>query len=320
MTTATTFANAAITNDATFRAWGTVVSAAFASAGLVQTSDTGQINWTTVLKPTAAITLAGYEIWRFNDSLQGTAPIFLKISYYSGQNTSGNSPALRVTVGTGSNGTGAITGVNTGLVNTTGSSTTSASDNTNECIRLSTSPGVLVVALDTFLVSTPSCAPSTFIISRTIDSTGNPTAEGCYFFYHDAGLSGSTGSLACRSLNFTTVTAFGPNNPNAAPPGDLINYDSGNVAYVLPHYACIPHPVLVNGVASIKAPIGGGWAEGTLFECDVAGGSSPNTYLALGAVGTGTSRFDGGTLMATVSMSGLTNEGAYRWAIGVIWE
>lgn len=96
------------TSDTYFRDWGSTISSAISTVGWVQTSDTGQINWTTVTYPTAADTSKGYEIWRMNDSLQSTAPLFLKIEYGSGGGA--GFPALWVTVGTGTDGAGNLTG------------------------------------------------------------------------------------------------------------------------------------------------------------------------------------------------------------------
>jgi hypothetical protein len=96
------------TVDADFRSWGSGLSAQFAAIGLVKTADTGQIDWATVLKPTASAQQRGYEIWRFNDALQATKPVFIRIDYGSGQVTS--APGLWVTVGTGTNGAGTLTG------------------------------------------------------------------------------------------------------------------------------------------------------------------------------------------------------------------
>lgn len=111
-----TFTLDSFTNsDATFRAWGSAISAQFAAIGYVQTSDTGQINWTTVTDPGAS-TDAGYEVWRFNDSLQGSAPIFFKLYYGTGTTTNG--PRLRVEVGTASNGSGTLSGTGSGTVHT----------------------------------------------------------------------------------------------------------------------------------------------------------------------------------------------------------
>lgn len=93
--------------NADFRALGSTVSSAFQTV-LVKTTDTGQINWSTATNPSANV-VAGYEIYRFNDSLQSTAPIFLKIEY--GMSESDGWPALWLTIGKGSNGAGSITNV-----------------------------------------------------------------------------------------------------------------------------------------------------------------------------------------------------------------
>lgn len=98
-----------ITGDAAFRAWGSAYAAKWASMGLVQTADTGQINWATVTQPAAINTVAGYEIWRMNDALQATAPIFLKIEYGTGAATANGS--LWIQLGNGSSGAGALSGV-----------------------------------------------------------------------------------------------------------------------------------------------------------------------------------------------------------------
>jgi hypothetical protein len=96
------------TVDADFRSWGSGLSAQFAAIGLVKTSDTGQIDWTTVLKPSGSNIKMGYEIWRFNDALQATKPVFIRIDFGSGLST--NYPGLWVTVGTATNGAGTLTG------------------------------------------------------------------------------------------------------------------------------------------------------------------------------------------------------------------
>lgn len=102
--------SAAPTNasDAAFRLWGKGISDSFAVAW-VQTADTGQVNWTTVTAPVAINTAQGYEIWRMADSLQATAPVFVKIEY--GSAGAVNTPAIWLTIGTGSNGSGMITGI-----------------------------------------------------------------------------------------------------------------------------------------------------------------------------------------------------------------
>jgi hypothetical protein len=93
--------------DANFRLWGKGFSDALLACGLTKASDTGQIDWTTVTRPLTNVS-QGYEIWRFSDALQASAPVFIKIEY-GGAATAAN-PNIWFTVGTGTNGSGTLTG------------------------------------------------------------------------------------------------------------------------------------------------------------------------------------------------------------------
>jgi hypothetical protein len=102
----TTLNYSAVVNHNTsagFRAWGSGLSSNLTAAGLIKTTDTGQINWTTVNRPSVINTAAGYEIWKLPDS-----SIFFKIEYGSGAAL--DYPLIFITSGTGSSGTGTITG------------------------------------------------------------------------------------------------------------------------------------------------------------------------------------------------------------------
>jgi hypothetical protein len=154
-------------SDANFRAWGSAVSAKLASMGFIQTADTGQINWGTVLAPLAINTSQGYEIWRFNDTLQATAPVYFKLEYGSGSAI--NNPAFWFQIGSGSNGSGTLTGVpntRTQFIFTATATAINAywSGDAYRCV---------------FALKGASLATS-FIMSleRTIDSTGVVTGEG----------------------------------------------------------------------------------------------------------------------------------------------
>jgi hypothetical protein len=94
------------TNDTTFRAWGSALSAQIAAMGWIQTADSGQINWTTVTRPAGTNTSAGYEIWRMDDALQATTPVYLKIEY--GTAAVNTRVALWFTVGGGTDGAGTM--------------------------------------------------------------------------------------------------------------------------------------------------------------------------------------------------------------------
>ena len=64
--------------DIAYRAWGKGLHDAFLNAGLVQASDTGQVDW--ALAGMGAATsgiIWHYEVFRFADSFQSTVPIFI---------------------------------------------------------------------------------------------------------------------------------------------------------------------------------------------------------------------------------------------------
>jgi hypothetical protein len=104
----TTLATPGITSDAIFRTWGSAVSALIQAAGLTKTSDTGQVNWTTVTRA-AGGTASGYEMYRFPDAdpLQASRPVFIKIEYGIYQSNS-SWPELWVSVGNATNGAGTL--------------------------------------------------------------------------------------------------------------------------------------------------------------------------------------------------------------------
>lgn len=93
--------------DALFRAWCVFLRDAILT-GLVQTADTGQMDFTTVVAPVAANTKKGYIIVRMNDSLQATKPVYVRIDFGSG--SAANLPGVWLTIGTGSDGAGTISG------------------------------------------------------------------------------------------------------------------------------------------------------------------------------------------------------------------
>ena len=64
---------------ATFRAWGSALSAQIATM-LTRVAQTGDIDWITVARPAGGV-YAGSEVYRFNDALQSAAPIFVKFEY-----------------------------------------------------------------------------------------------------------------------------------------------------------------------------------------------------------------------------------------------
>ncbi len=102
MTTATTTTVLDHSNDAGFRTWVAEIITQLVLCGAVQTADTGQIDTATVTRP-GTNTTGGYAILRTPDS-----SLYFKFEFGTGN--AATLPRMLVTVGSGSNGTGTITG------------------------------------------------------------------------------------------------------------------------------------------------------------------------------------------------------------------
>ena len=200
-------------NDAGFRAWGLVWSTNLAALGWVKTADTGQINWATVTKPGVANTVAGYEIWRMNDSLQGTAPIYIKIEYGTGSAVTYS--ALWLTLGFSTDGAGNLNSTNLSTrtqINTTQNSVT-AYDwkfcGSNSRLGVMEIPAVVAQVKYIF-------------IERTHNSDGTDNAQGAMMVFgsNQAGnfaqLVTASGALPVQTRysnttgNITNATSFNP--------------------------------------------------------------------------------------------------------------
>lgn len=193
--------NTRIRNDstATFREWGSEFSAKLAAAGLVQTADTGQINWATVTLP-ATSTDGGYEVWRMNDTQQATAPVFLKVYY--GTDASSNAPRIRVALGIASNGSGTVTTIGGGTATiwaTHGNAaqTSDALRNSYLCVNEGFIGWNWKVA--------SGVSESLFMFCRSADDSGTPTAEGGIMI---AGAQSGGAIINSQAMRFASTAAL----------------------------------------------------------------------------------------------------------------
>lgn len=265
MTTLTWSTPADHADDATFRAWGSELNTKLAAAGLVQTADTGQIDWTSVARPSGGSD-AGYEIWRFSDSLQGTKPIFIRINY--GTYFSATVPRMQVMVGTGTNGSGTLTGPRTGAGSTfyqiTGTNTPGSG--TNYASYLCYTGGHLALA---WKIGT---AQSLLVVSRSIDSsTGADTGDGAIAYFI------SPFGTHPNLLDFNASTNKDASQvPCFVPFAVTSTTNSGNVA-ALQHYAPYPDFRVVKACCTILNTEISGF---TTFSATLEP-SGPHTYLSL---------------------------------------
>lgn len=104
----TNLTQSATITDAEFRLICQFIGNLLESSGVLLVADSGDMDNTTVTWPGSNGTAGGYEIRRFSDALQATAPIYIKIEY--GRGGAAGQFAMWFTFGTGSNGAGTITG------------------------------------------------------------------------------------------------------------------------------------------------------------------------------------------------------------------
>lgn len=164
------------TSDAAFRAWGSELSSNLAAVGLVQTADTGQVNWTTVTRPNGTTDV--YEMWRFDDTLQATTPLYLKVLYGTANSFTSNAK-IGFQIGFGTNGSGAFTGYQNTIpayVYTSQSTAGSVQSSTARTSYLCYSNGSFSLI---HKVGGYGGGYTYFItISRTSDTSGNYTSNG----------------------------------------------------------------------------------------------------------------------------------------------
>ena len=148
---------------ATFRAWGSALSSQIA-AMLTRVPQTGDIDFLTATTPVADA-YAGSEVYRFDDALQATAPLFIKFEYGTGAGATAS--AIRVTVGKSADGAGTISGV---LLAATAVMRFASASSTSNCYI---SGGSSWFALS--LAPLDANAGGIFYIERSVNSGGTPT-------------------------------------------------------------------------------------------------------------------------------------------------
>lgn len=187
-------------SDALFRAWGSAVSTALGTV-LTRVPQTNDINWATVAAPTVAGNFAGSEVYRLNDALNSTAPLFFKFEYGSIA-SSATTPAIRLTIGKGADGSGAITNVLQSAINVV--SCNSASATTSNCYISNGDGSGFVFSLQP---DQPNVAGGFCCVERSRNSNGQPTSGAVMLSFQAFGTStGHTNRFIAYNLE-TTLAA-----------------------------------------------------------------------------------------------------------------
>ena len=271
MTTVVTTTPIEHSSDATFRVWAAEVIAQLLAVGITQTADTGQINTGTVVRP-GTNTNAGYAIFRFNDSMQGTAPIFFRIDFGTGGVATG--PRMQLTVGTGSNGSGTISGV--GLtVTTIGGASTPASTVTNYGFRICYVDGFLGFMWKLGATNGTNAVLGFFAICRSVDSSSAATAEAAAIY---VGNNNPSVQQVRYTLGTSVVMTAGSSSLIC---GGFTTSLTGGAAQVFRHYMAMPKVVPNKYLMTVlSAEIG----NNTTFTAQPITATS-HTYISGGAQG-----------------------------------
>ena len=271
--------NSVVDNTATagFRAWGAELAAKIqATTVMVQTADTGQINWATVTLP-AGGAYGGYEIYKLNDSLFATAPVYFKIRYGSNGSNAAN---IAITVGTSTNGAGVLGGT--------------ALSAEHVCVYGGAAPPSAVSTFDSYLCAntgffgfywkvtpsggTPTGIDAAFYFQRTCDAaTGTPNAQGAHAYwpcgggYAPAHQAFRYASAAAAYTATTTIKfCFVPQAPASS-------YDDSGISQAYVHYTITPTVRPMFGTCSVQS---GEVSQATAFTATMVG-TAARTYLAL---------------------------------------
>lgn len=287
MTTATTSTVIDHTSDAGFRAWvAEIILQLVTTCGITQTADTGQINTSTVTRP-AVNTAAGYSILRFNDTLQATAPVFIKLEYGTG--SSAADPNMWITVGTGSNGSGTITGTTTvrAAVVSASAPVSSSTSYTSRYVYNATS-GYLGLVWKTAGAGTATSSLGGFVVFRSNDTSGATTADSINLITNSGAagsVSTSCGYEQCYSYSASLVYPPSPNgtswlgtSSSTGMPFGLTSTVVGGNSYVVPVLYLTPILTIsaFNCAALLaEAPLG------TTFSATLVGATA-HTFLSVG--------------------------------------
>lgn len=263
------------TSNAGFQAWSDTLHLAIIAAGLVNTSDTGQVDLTTAARP-GLNSWAGYKTYRFNDTMQGTRPVFLKMEFGTGSATT--TPALRVTIGEATDGAGTLSGatlLSNLTINQSGQPLTSTV--TPYTTRICAVDGFFGLAFGLGSTGTTSPLNALLTMGRSVDSSGSPNGDGLHVC---ARPSTATGALSYRALQYTTGNAYTMTSGSSSLiAGGLTNSLVGGAAQVFKHYIPLPRVRPIPWLLTVLSSEIGNNVE---FEATAVGALQRN-YVSLGS-------------------------------------
>lgn len=196
-----------ITTDARFRANAQFVEDTLVTTGgWLLSTETGDTAPASLAHPTTTNTKKGFRVYKTND---GLTQVYMRIDYGSSAGTSGNSFGMWITLGTGSDGAGTLSGVffnGGGFTAPTIDSATTATVGTTGAVNSYGSADTGRVQLALFVSSTVANIIA-FSIERSKDSNGSDNSDGILICCTRAGSTSIWGVNATSSCMDTTMYA-----------------------------------------------------------------------------------------------------------------
>lgn len=314
MTTASTNTTISHASNAAFQAWVTeLVTMIFTTLGLTQTTDTGQINPATVTIP-ATNTSAGYVIGRFNDTAQSTSPLFFKLEFGTGGST--GIPAIWITIGTGSNGSGTLSGVVGTRVAAGHQQDTLVGAGVTPYITracYNATDGVFWLVWKNNASGTTNQSLAGWLIARSNDNTGAVTTDAVALITNSNTASGQTPSAFGQYISYLTSTAYNGTNGLVASAWGIMPFSTtitlfGSNAQMGPVWQYTPVIGICNWAAIALV---GEFAVGTTIPSTLVG-STAHTYIAVGAA-------FGNTTIGQQGLNGVGG-GSNTFTLALVWE
>lgn len=259
------------TTDAEFRTWINEFETLLTTVGLVVHTDTGQLTLASATRPTSANTYAGFRIYRFNDALQATAPIYIRVDFGSGAFTT--TPAIKVQVGSNTNGAGTLTGVVSSVFTSFSNSVLTNPGITNRLSLAAHGAGYAWIVFKHGML-TGSGAGFGFVVTRTADGAGDPTALGFQVY----GMIANTDSSGRAQYMLYTGSVGTQQVPSCLIPGGFTSSVVGTDLQFWKHYVATPRVrcnpyVLTSNTADSPFNVSRSLA---------VVGSTPRTYIFVG--------------------------------------
>lgn len=187
---ATTFSKAlqpSNSTNANMRGWVGFIDSTLIAGGWVNTTDTGQTAVASFVTPSSGNTAAGYRVYRMNDALQASAPVFLRLDF--GSSYTPIYMGLWITLGPSTNGAGVVD--RPFFESLASNSATISANGVSDTLALPYSFGsadssrvAVALACDEATNSGPYLL---FCIERTYGADGLPNGDGVLLLYGDSG-------------------------------------------------------------------------------------------------------------------------------------